>query len=144
MSARPLIIDKAKRGKRRFFILDHTNRIILTTDETEKSEDLMLRLVAFPKAPLVGVRILTEASEEDAKRIVELVRKRITTAFLPPRHLSKRQQEVLDGVQQNLGNKEIAARLNICVRTVKFHISCLLEKYEARDRYHLRDLTGSP
>jgi DNA-binding CsgD family transcriptional regulator len=51
--------------------------------------------------------------------------------------LSRRQNEVLTAISQNLSNKEIAVRLNVSVRTVKFHVSTLLEKFEVRGRVDL-------
>ncbi|MGA8922353.1 MAG: LuxR C-terminal-related transcriptional regulator [Candidatus Dormiibacterota bacterium] len=51
--------------------------------------------------------------------------------------LSRREQEVLRAVTQNLANKEIAARLNVSERTVKFHVSALLAKFGARNRVEL-------
>ena len=51
--------------------------------------------------------------------------------------LSRRQREVLTSVALNLSNKEIAAKLNISVRTIKFHVSTLLEKFDVRGRVDL-------
>src|SRR6202047_2736953 len=51
--------------------------------------------------------------------------------------LSRRQREVLTSVAQNLSNKEIAAKLNVSVRTIKFHVSSLLEKFDVRGRVDL-------
>jgi DNA-binding CsgD family transcriptional regulator len=51
--------------------------------------------------------------------------------------LSRRQHEVLAAISQNLSNKEIASKLNVSVRTVKFHVSTLLEKFEVRGRVDL-------
>jgi DNA-binding CsgD family transcriptional regulator len=51
--------------------------------------------------------------------------------------LSRRQREVLTNIAQNLSNKEIAAKLNISVRTIKFHVSSLLEKFDVRGRVDL-------
>ena len=51
--------------------------------------------------------------------------------------LSRRQHEVLAAIAQNFSNKEIAAKLNVSVRTVKFHVSTLLEKFEVRGRVDL-------
>lgn len=51
--------------------------------------------------------------------------------------LSRRQNEVLAAIAQNFSNKEIAAQLNVSVRTVKFHVSTLLEKFEVRGRVDL-------
>jgi DNA-binding CsgD family transcriptional regulator len=55
----------------------------------------------------------------------------------PQTSLSLRQDQVLAGVTQNLSNKEIAARLNISERTVKFHVSALLQKFDVRGRVDL-------
>jgi NarL family two-component system response regulator LiaR len=51
--------------------------------------------------------------------------------------LSRREQQVLDSLLQNLSNKEIANQLNISERTVKFHVSNLLAKYSVRRRADL-------
>jgi DNA-binding NarL/FixJ family response regulator len=51
--------------------------------------------------------------------------------------LSKREQEVLDALLENLANKEIASKFNISERTVKFHVSNLLSKFGVRRRADL-------
>jgi DNA-binding NarL/FixJ family response regulator len=54
-----------------------------------------------------------------------------------PTELSKREQEVLSGLLENLANKELADRLHISERTVKFHVSNLLSKFGVRRRADL-------
>ncbi|MGH9733593.1 MAG: helix-turn-helix domain-containing protein [Candidatus Acidiferrales bacterium] len=54
-----------------------------------------------------------------------------------PADLSPRQREVLHSVMCNRANKEIACKLNITVRTVKFHISTLLSKFGVENRAEL-------
>lgn len=54
-----------------------------------------------------------------------------------PATLSARQREVLHSVMENRANKEIASKLNITVRTVKFHISALLSKFGVDSRAEL-------
>ena len=54
-----------------------------------------------------------------------------------PSDLSKRETEVLNGLLENLANKEVADRLNISERTVKFHVSNLLAKFGVRRRADL-------
>lgn len=54
-----------------------------------------------------------------------------------PAALSPRQTEILHSVIRNRANKEIASRLNITVRTVKFHISSLLNKFGVNNRMDL-------
>lgn len=51
--------------------------------------------------------------------------------------VSRREQEVLDCVLQSLSNKEIASKLNVAERTVKFHVSSLLAKFGVSDRVAL-------
>ncbi len=54
-----------------------------------------------------------------------------------PVPLSRRQHEVLNGIVKNQTNKEIAAMLNISVRTTKFHVSVLLAKFNVHSRVDL-------
>ena len=51
--------------------------------------------------------------------------------------LSRREQEVLNSLLENLANKEIGNKLNISERTVKFHVSNLLSKFGVRRRADL-------
>ena len=48
-----------------------------------------------------------------------------------------REQEVLDGVLQSLASKEIASKLNVSVRTVKFHVYSLQAKFGVTNRITL-------
>ena len=56
-------------------------------------------------------------------------------------NLSRREQEVLDSLLENLSNKEIASKLNIAERTVRSHVSNLLNKFGVRRRADLILLT---
>jgi len=58
-------------------------------------------------------------------------------AVASPSCLSPRQQEILHSVICNKANKEIASKLNITVRTVKFHISSLLSRFGVENRAEL-------
>ncbi len=51
--------------------------------------------------------------------------------------LTRREEEVLDGILRSLANKEIANELNLSERTVKFHVSSLLQKFKVRGRLEL-------
>lgn len=51
--------------------------------------------------------------------------------------LTRREEEVMDGVLRSLANKEIACELNLSERTVKFHVSSLLSKFKVRSRMEL-------
>ena len=54
------------------------------------------------------------------------------TALVEP--LTEREEEVLNYLAQGLQNKEIAGRLGISERTVKFHVSAVLTKLGAGNR----------
>ena len=48
--------------------------------------------------------------------------------------VSRREQEVLGGILHGRTNKEIASKLNLSERTVKFHVSSLLAKFGVTGR----------
>lgn len=78
----------------------------------------------------------------DRKQIVRFVDWLLSTSpyrrsFSGSGQLSQREREVLMSVSRGLTNKEIASALNISERTVKFHVSHLLEKLGARRRAEL-------
>jgi DNA-binding NarL/FixJ family response regulator len=51
--------------------------------------------------------------------------------------ISRREHEIIENLLLNLSNKEIASRLNISERTVKFHVSNLLVKFNVQRRADL-------
>jgi DNA-binding CsgD family transcriptional regulator len=51
--------------------------------------------------------------------------------------ISRRERDVLDLLLANLSNKEIATKLFISERTVKFHVSNLLSKFGVQRRADL-------
>ena len=54
-----------------------------------------------------------------------------------PAYLSPREQEVLEALLANLSKKEIAQRLSLAERTVKFHVSNVLGKFGVQRRSDL-------
>jgi len=58
-------------------------------------------------------------------------------AMKGPADLSPRERQVLDVLLENCPNKEIGKKLHISERTVKFHVSRLLEKFGVRRRTDL-------
>ena len=90
-----------------------------------------------------------------SKKRIEIIRGReglilsipfeLLTEMLKPRvvfstvtKLTKREQQVYEGIMKAQSNKEIADTLNLTERTVKFHVSGLLEKYGVRSRNELQ------
>lgn len=70
-----------------------------------------------------------------ASRAVELLN--IGRKFSTHVMVSPREEEVLRELLRHRPNKEIASRLNISVRTVKFHVSALLTKFKVQSRWEL-------
>ena len=68
--------------------------------------------------------------------ILSSARSRLLRSGVAPQ-LSRREQEVLGALLENLSNKEIANKLNISERTAKFHVSNLLAKFGVRRRADL-------
>jgi len=89
-----------------------------------------------PREFVVMVQADEDVSEGLAGKAAKLIR---TVAYTTDSGygLSRRQREVLEGVAQNLSNKEIAAKLNVSERTVKFHVSALFQKFGVRTRVEL-------
>ena len=76
---------------------------------------------------------------ERAKRLIAAARSIRMSVKLSPRD-----QAVLDGVVQNLSNKEIASTLNISVSAVKFRVSSLLAKFNVSNRTALSAIAKGP
>lgn len=64
----------------------------------------------------------------------KLMRQMQNPPALSPNPLTEREQEVLLLLAQGLPNREIAERLTVTERTVKFHVSAILGKLEAGNR----------
>lgn len=70
--------------------------------------------------PLVASRLLRRISQDDSAPLTET--------------LTLREAEVLHLLAQGLPNKDIATRLVVSERTVKFHVSSILDKLGASNR----------
>jgi DNA-binding NarL/FixJ family response regulator len=54
--------------------------------------------------------------------------------ILHGQRMTKRQREVLRLIAEGKSNKEIAAKLRITERTVKFHVASILNRLDAENR----------
>jgi DNA-binding CsgD family transcriptional regulator len=91
---------------------------------------------------LVLVVCADEALNENisARAVALLETARVGTSAVA---LSPREREVLRAVTENLANKEIASLLSISVRTVKFHVSALLNKFGVNTRSQLSNFSSA-
>ena len=90
-----------------------------------QSPDDYLVMVRAESALLAGLREKTEKLLQAGRSVSSPVK------------LTRREEEVLEGVMKSLANKEIASTLNLSERTVKFHVSSLLAKFRVRGRMEL-------
>ena len=103
-------------------------------------------LICYSELPLHLGRAIRELAEGGfwVRRLVlsRFVDKTLAGARRPrppalERDLSRREREVHELLMQNFSNKEIARRLHLGERTVKFHVSNLLGKHGVRRRADL-------
>lgn len=99
---------------------------------------LAIQCVARQQLPS-DFSIMVSASEDLATGLAGRAQKLIQSCSftVPPVPLSRRQHEVLGAIAHNLTNKEIAVGLHVSERTVKFHVSALLLKFDVRRRSEL-------
>lgn len=76
----------------------------------------------------------TPLAPQVTQKLVETVRQPRADQDTKLASLSEREREILSLLAQGLSNREIAARLAISDKTVKFHVSNILEKLHLSDR----------
>ncbi len=76
----------------------------------------------------------TPLAPQVTQKLVETVRQPHADENTKLASLSEREREILALLAQGLTNREIAARLAISDKTVKFHVSNILEKLQLSDR----------
>jgi len=98
----------------------------------QSPSDYMI-MVPAPRESLGALQEKTEELLQAGHKVKSAVR------------LTRREEEVLDGILRSLANKEIASELNLSERTVKFHVSSLLAKFKVRGRLELmRETSRGP
>jgi len=89
-------------------------------------------IVAAIEAAAAGLTVLERGSLASLLRSPGALRKGTSDALVEP--LTERELEVLQLVAAGLGNKEVAARLEISEHTVKFHVASIMGKLGAGSR----------
>jgi DNA-binding CsgD family transcriptional regulator len=82
--------------------------------------------------------VMVQAPDGVLKGLTERAQKLLHSWHLvSPVQLTRREEDILDGILRRLENKEIAASLHLSLRTVKFHVSNLLAKFHVKSRADL-------
>jgi two-component system, NarL family, nitrate/nitrite response regulator NarL len=129
--ARIIVVAEKFDSAETYSLLQMGAKGLLTYEEAREQLPRALPLVAnggfwVPRAVLSGF-VDSILSNSQSRRL-----KADTSA-----DLSRREQEVLNSLLENMANKEIGNKLNISERTVKFHVSNLLSKFGVRRRADL-------
>ena len=146
LSNQPAAFGSSSSGQIFYFCQKDTGAVrfcVVADDAGRISEDHAAGLLAMqcmthglaPQDYMILVAAQGESFSRVTSRAAELLE--AGRAISTPVQLSGREREVLDGILNNLLNKEIAADLNISERTVKFHVSSLLAKFNVRSRFEL-------
>jgi DNA-binding NarL/FixJ family response regulator len=130
-NARLLVVGEKVREAESYSLLRQGVKGILTYEEAREQLSPALAQVAAG-----GIWVPRPVLSRFVDSILSSTQGRHLRAEAPS-DLSKRETEVLNGLLENLANKEVADRLNISERTVKFHVSNLLAKFGVRRRADL-------
>jgi DNA-binding NarL/FixJ family response regulator len=133
-------------------LADPAGRVVALADAFEEHDPLRLLRIGvkgliryasladeLPRALVAVAQGAYWAPRSLISRVIDSVQTRARARPGEPRgaRLSRREEEVLGALVDNLSNKEIAQRLNISERTVKFHVSNVLSKFGAARRADL-------
>ena len=99
---------------------------------------LAMHCMAFGQSPSEYVVVIS-AENDTLKGLTEKAEKILEAGHSVSGRvrLTRREVEVLAGIVQCFANKEIAASLNVTERTIKFHVSSLLAKFQVHGRMEL-------
>lgn len=112
------------------------NQLILTALQAGASGYLLKGIHAqgLVNAIRAAVRGETPLAPQVTQKLVETVRQPHAAQDANLASLSEREREILARLAQGLSNREIAARLAVSDKTVKFHVSNILQKLQLSDR----------
>lgn len=122
-----------------------TNQVIATVDEAREKVFPLEELV-MAVAPVACAQAMSPDDIEILMPVPfrggQLLRERLKQFHINFRRsfgakMTVRETQVMQGIARCLSNKEIAHELNLSVRTIKFHVSSLLQKYRVRGRSDL-------
>ena len=99
---------------------------------------LAMHCMAFGQSPSDYVVVIS-AENDTLKGLTEKTEKILEAGHSVSGRvkLTRREVEVLSGIVRCFANKEIAASLNVTERTIKFHVSSLLAKFQVHGRMEL-------
>jgi two-component system, NarL family, nitrate/nitrite response regulator NarL len=134
-------------------LVDCEPRVRVVAFGVAESEDVVIACAEAGVSGYVGrdasldqlVSILEGAAREEVvcspkvaatllRRVGALARERGTGAAAPEQRLTSRETQVVALIDEGLSNKEIAARLNIELATVKNHVHNIIEKLQVSGR----------
>ena len=129
--ARIIVVADKIDSRKSYPLLQMGAKGLLTYEQVREQLPTALPLVAnggfwLPRAVLSGFVELILGGQHKRNQAV------ISSA-----NLSLREHEVLGSLLENLSNKEIGSKLNVTERTVKFHVSNVLNKFGVRRRADL-------
>jgi DNA-binding CsgD family transcriptional regulator len=110
----------------------------------ERSASLLALACSMRGDSPADYAIRVPAHDDLSRRVTQHAEQllRLGRGFSSSVPLSPRENEVLLELVRNRANKEIAVRLRISVRTVKFHVSSLLAKFCVQSRWDLIEKAG--
>ena len=131
------VVGRATTGGAAVYKADSLNPDVIVTDLEMPGMDGVEAIREIRKAnESIEIVVLTAFDSDD--RIIDAVEaSRLLSKVRAPKELdalTPREEEVLELVAEGCSNAEIGERLYISERTVKFHVSSILAKLQAKNR----------
>lgn len=122
-------------SEKRKYLFIHPEQTSIYCSETDLGMTLAL-FSARNRCEIKDLIIFMEVDSVVRDKAAALATKLLNTVGVDKK-LTKREWQVLKGINRNLSNKQIACDLNLSERTVKFHVSSLLVKFGVSSRFQL-------